>query len=268
MSNHYHLLVETPHPNLSQAIKWINVSYAAYFNRKRRRTGHLFQGRFKSILIDADEYLKHLSRYIHLNPLRAKIVEVLPEYKWSSYPAFVGKVKVPQWLETDWLHSLFGKKRKSAAGNYQAFVETIDITKLENPAKELTAGFILGGAEFVDWVKDTFLAERSKEREIPQLTSLKPRLTPDEVVAEVCNEFNCDRHLILQKGRKKNLARDVAIFLCRDFTGESGVELGRYFGNISGAGITVRHNHISKEIQKKWRLKGKINRLKKRIIKN
>ena len=268
MSNHYHLLVETPHPNLSQAIKWINVSYAAYFNRKRRRTGHLFQGRFKSILVDADEHLKHLSRYIHLNPLRAKIVEVLPEYKWSSYLAFIGKVKVPQWLETDWLLSLFGKKRKSAARNYQTFVETVDSTQLENPAKELTAGFILGGAEFVDWVKETFLAARSKDREIPQLTVLKPRLTPNEVVAAVCNEFNWDRHLILQKGRKKNLARDVAIYLCRDLTGESGVELGRYFGNISGAGITVRHNHISKEIQNNRRLKGKINRLKKRIINN
>jgi putative transposase len=78
MTNHYHLLVETPHPNLSQAIKWVNVSYAAYFNRKRRRAGHLFQGRFKSILVDADEYLKHLSRYIHLNPLRANMVDVLP----------------------------------------------------------------------------------------------------------------------------------------------------------------------------------------------
>ena len=99
-----------------------------------------------------------------------------------------------------------------------------------------------------------------------QLKRLKPRFTPDEVIATVGNEFNCRRRLILQKGRKKNLARDVAIYLCRDFTGESGVELGRYFGNISGAGITVRHNHISKEIQNNRRLKGKINQLKKRII--
>jgi chromosomal replication initiation ATPase DnaA len=102
---------------------------------------------------------------------------------------------------------------------------------------------------------------------IPAETA-EPRLTPNEVVAAVCNEFNWDRHLILQKGRKKNLARDMAIYLCRDLTGENGVELGRYFGNISVAGITVRHNHISKEIQNNRRLKGKINRLKKRIINN
>ena len=74
MDNHYHLLVETLEANLSLSMQWINVSYATYFNRKRGRRGHLFQGRFKEILIDADDYLKHLSRYIHLNPVRAKMV--------------------------------------------------------------------------------------------------------------------------------------------------------------------------------------------------
>lgn len=94
MTNH-HFLVETLEANLSRAIQWVNVSYAAYFNRKRQRRGHLFQERFKSIIVDADEYLKHLSRYIHLNPLRAKMVEQLISYPRSSYPAFAGKEKVP-----------------------------------------------------------------------------------------------------------------------------------------------------------------------------
>jgi len=101
MENHFHLLVETAEPNLSRAIQWGNVSYATYFNRKRGRHGHLFQGRFKAILIDADEYLKHLSRYIHLNPVRAKMVSNRAEYKWSSYPAFIGKQKKPQLLQTE-----------------------------------------------------------------------------------------------------------------------------------------------------------------------
>jgi hypothetical protein len=111
MNNHYHLLTETPHPNLSRAIKWINVSYAAYFNRKRRRCGHLFQGRFKAIVIDADEYLKQLSRYIHLNPVRARMVDLCKDYPWSSYPVFGGYAKAPEWLETYWLLSLFGENR-------------------------------------------------------------------------------------------------------------------------------------------------------------
>lgn len=117
MTNHYHLLVETPDPNLSRSIQWINVSYATYFNRKRDRRGHLFQGRFTSILIDADEYLKHLSRYIHLNPVRAKMVDRPSDYLWSSYPAFTGGKKPPDWLEVNWLLSQFGNKRKNAEKN-------------------------------------------------------------------------------------------------------------------------------------------------------
>ena len=115
MTSHYHLLIETPLPNLSQAVKWINVSYATYFNRKRNRRGHLFQGRFKSIIVDADEYLKPLSRYIHLNPIRAKMVDKLDSYPWSSYPAYVGKRKPLAWLEIDWLLSLFDKRPKQAS---------------------------------------------------------------------------------------------------------------------------------------------------------
>ncbi len=103
MTNHYHFLVETLQPNLSKAFQWINVSYAAYFNRKYRRKGHLFQGRFKSILVDADEYLKQLSRYIHLNPVRTKLVEHPGDYPWSSYPVYIGKKKSPGWLQTRWL---------------------------------------------------------------------------------------------------------------------------------------------------------------------
>jgi len=119
MTNHYHLLIETSESNLSTAIQWLNVSYAAYYNRKHQRRGHLFQGRFKYILIDADEYLKQLSRYIHLNPVRANIVTRPVEYPWSSYPAFVGKIKPPKWLETKWLLGCFGKKKKKEKRNDQ-----------------------------------------------------------------------------------------------------------------------------------------------------
>ena len=268
MTNHYHFLVETPEPNLSRAVQWINVSYAAYFNRKRDRIGHLFQGRFKSILVDADEYLKHLSRYIHLNPLRANMVEQLLSYPWSSYPVFAGKAKAPDWLEVDWLLSLFGKSRKKACAAYRRFVEGVEPAKVEDPEKDVVGGFILGSVAFVNWVKDTYLSERSGEKEIPQLKELKPKLTPDDVVAAVCEEFGCDTETIVRKGRKRNTARDVAIYLARDLTGVSGISLGDYFGNISGAGVTVRYTHVAKAISGNRRLRGRISRIKERIINN
>ena len=268
MTNHYHFLFETPEANLSRAIKWLNVSYAGYFNRKRQRRGHLFQGRFKSILVDADAYLKHLSRYIHLNPLRANMVEELLSYPWSSYRAFVGKAKAPDWLERRWLLSLFGKNRKRAFKAYRSFVEGVEPARVENPEKDVVGGFILGSVEFVNWVKDTYLSKRSDEAEIPQLKEVKPRPTPDAVVAAVCEEFGCDADWIVQKGRKKNTARDVAIYLSRELTGASGAQLGKYFGNICGAGITVRYKHVVKDLSRNRRLKGRTNRIKKRIINN
>lgn len=266
MSNHFHLLVETPEPNLSVAIQWINVSYATYFNRKHGRHGHLFQGRFKAILIDADEYLKHLSRYIHLNPVRAKMVSNPAEYTWSSYLAFIGKQKAPQFLETDWLLSNFSKRKKEARRNYKNFVESADIKTLENPNRQLTAGFILGDSDFVNWVKETFLSGRKDEKEIPQLKKLKPKVQLETVLQAVCEEFNCSEEQIITKGRKKNKVREVAIYLAREVSGMSGKDLGGRFGGVSGALITMMYNRIVEEIAQNRRFKHRVEKTKKRIF--
>lgn len=267
MTNHYHLLVETPQPNLSQAIKWINVSYAAYFNRKRRRRGHLFQGRYKAILVEADTYLKHLSRYIHLNPIRANLAKRLDAYPWSSYGAFIDKTPKPAWLETDWLLSLFGKQQKLATRNYQLFVEEVAWDSLENPAKDLIGGLVLGNTDFVNWVKFTFLATPDSTKKYhTQLADFDLQLAPDTVVDVVSETFGCDRESVLTKGRKRNIARDTAIYLARDLTGKSNVFLGQYFGGISGAGITGRYNHVVQQLKTNPRFKIRVNRIKKQLF--
>jgi REP element-mobilizing transposase RayT len=266
MTNHYHLLVETPEANLSRAIQWINVSYAVYFNIKRERHGHLFQGRFKAVLVDADEYLKQLSRYIHLNPVRAKMVESASDYPWSSYSLFVGRKKVPKWLETDWLLSQFGRNLKEAKKNYKSFVENVDAGSLENPSKEITGGFILGDEGFVEWVKARFLSVQLDDKEKPQLKKLKPKVVIDDIVCAVGKSFDSPPEQILSKGKKRNRARDVAIYLARDLTGMGGKELGEIFGKVSGAAITMRHKAVSEKIRKNKRLKDQIGRLTKRII--
>ena len=228
----------------------------------------MFQGRYKAILVNAVEYLKQLSRYIHLNPIRAKMVTELCSYPFSSYPAFIGQVKAPTWLEINWLLSLFGQSRRAAARNYRDYVEKVDIANLENPAKDITGGFILGSVEFVNWVKESFLSYRREKKEIPQIRQLKPRTTPIAIVEAVCQEFNCQAEQILRKGAKRNTVRDVAIYLARELSGESGVELGKYFGNICGAAVTVRHKHISELIMRNRRLKGRINRVRGKIVNN
>ena len=266
MSNHYHLLIQTPDSNLSKTMQWINVSYATYFNRKRDRHGHLFQGRFKAILIDADEYLKHLSRYIHLNPVRAKMVASPSDYQWSSYRAFIGKQKLPQFLETDWLLSTFGKNKKQARQSYKDFVENVDAKTLEDPGAQISEGFLLGGTNFIKWVKQTFLSGRNDEKEIPQLKKLKPRVALEDVVHAVSEQFETSTEQITAKGRKNNKAREVAIYLSRDMCGLSCKQLGIYFGGVSGALITIMHKRITEEASQNRRFRRRIDNIKKRIF--
>lgn len=268
MTNHYHVLVETPEANLSRVMKWINVSYAVYFNTKRKRHGHLFQGRFKSVLVDADEYLKQLSRYIHLNPVRAKMVESVSDYQWSSYGFFIGKKKSPKWLETDWLLSQFGRNQKEGKKNYKAFVEKVDIESLEDPSNEIVGGFILGDEGFIKWVKEQFLSCQTDDRERPQLTELKPRVKTHEIVSAVAESFDCEPSHIWAKGKKRNIARDVAMYLSVNLTGKGGKELGRIFGNVSGAAITMRYKALSEQITRNRKLKSRITKLTRSIMNN
>lgn len=266
MDNHYHLLIETKEPNLSQAIQWLNVSYAIYFNRRYRRPGHLFQGRFRAILIEADEYLRPLSRYIHLNPVRAKLVSTPDLYFWSSYRALIGKTRIPRFLEVDWLLSNFSEKRKEAMRKYRAFVEGMDMTKLKNPNKEIFGSFILGRKHFVTWVKETFLLGKDDNKEIPQLKQLKTRVDPRRVVDEVCKEFGCSTEQVLKKGTKRNKAREAAIYLAKELSGLTCRDLGIYFGGVSGALITMMANRIAqRQIQDQVFEEG-INKIKGQIF--
>jgi putative transposase len=106
MRNHYHLLLRTNSPNLSRAMQWLGLSYARRLNNRLGRCGHLFQGRFKAMVVESDAYMVELSCYIHRNPLRAKVVKRLIEYRWSSYPAYAYGKKGPEWLKTDLILSV------------------------------------------------------------------------------------------------------------------------------------------------------------------
>jgi chromosomal replication initiation ATPase DnaA len=123
----------------------------------------------------------------------------------------------------------------------------------------------LGRVDFVNWVKNTFLSKESNSKQIPQLKILKPRPTPDALIQAVCDEFGCTIECILRKGKKRNLARDVAIYLCRQMTGETSVVLGRRF-DISGAGIAARHDRIAKKLETDRKLKGRQDRIGRKIL--
>jgi hypothetical protein len=167
MDTHYHLLLETPSGNLPQIMRHINGAYTTYFNVKRDRSGHLFQGRYKAILVDIDEYAKELSRYIHLNPVRAKIVETPEEYDWPSYKFYIGKQRAAKWLYRDFIHGYFGKRVSTAQKGYQKFVNAIAHQECDSPLDEVVSSTLLGSADFIAFIKDNFLSAKKPDKELP-----------------------------------------------------------------------------------------------------
>lgn len=147
MTNHYHLLIETPDANLSRGMRHLNGVYTQRFNRRHKRVGHVFQGRYKALLVQKDAYLLELSRYIVLNPVRARMVQSVDAWKWSSYRFTIGISTPPPWLETDWLLAQFGPQRSSAVSAYRHYVASGMYA--DSPFEHIEDQLYLGDAAFV-----------------------------------------------------------------------------------------------------------------------
>ena len=165
MDNHYHLLIETPEANLSQGMRQLNGVYTQYFNRSNGRVGHVYQGRYKAILVEHDSYLLELARYVVLNPLRANRVKRLDQWPWSSYLATCGQVDVPAWLNTDGLLSQFGKRRAQAIEGYIEFVH--QGARLPSVWTQLQGQIYLGSEKFVAKMQK-FIDKQPSLKEIPR----------------------------------------------------------------------------------------------------
>jgi len=177
MSNHYHLLVETPSPNLSKGMQLLNGVYTQRFNRMTNRSGHVFQGRFKAILVEKESHLLELARYVVLNPVRAKVVRSARDWPWSSYRATAGQTEAPDFLTIDWIQSQFGARRESAIRAYRRFVSQgrgLDVWA------NLRAGSLLGSEGFAERMKprladtplDPNVLRRERDAARPNLKTL------------------------------------------------------------------------------------------------
>lgn len=151
MDNHFHLMIETPEANLSRGMRQLNGVYTQGFNRRHRIVGHLFQGRFKAILVERDSYLLELARYVALNPVRAKMAKAPEDYAWSSYRATLGRAPAPAGLSADWLLGQFAKTKAVARQRYQAFVQAG--VGQPSPWKDLKGQVLLGSETFVEKIR-------------------------------------------------------------------------------------------------------------------
>ena len=167
MDNHYHLLIETSDGNLSMGMRHLNGVYTQSFNRRHKRVGHVFQGRFKAVIVEKESHLLELCRYVVLNPVRAGMVSAPQKWRWSSYRATGGITKKESYLATDWILGHFGKTKSEARIKYRQFVKD-GMAGKEAPWEKLKGQIILGSDMFIERVRE-FLGGKEQFTEIPRL---------------------------------------------------------------------------------------------------
>lgn len=208
MSNHYHLLLETPEGNLSRGMRQLNGIYTQQFNRRHNRIGHVLQGRYKAILVDKDNYLLELCRYVVLNPVRAGVVRSPKEWQWSSYGSTTGYRKGIPCLTTEWILLQFGNERKEASRRYREFVH--EGLKEESPLKEVKGQLFLGEDSFIERFQQ-LMKDKEALKEIPRLQRYVARPLLEEIL-------------------KERKLEDVSIYRAHVKYGYTLKEIGEYLG--------------------------------------
>ena len=185
LPNHYHLLIETAKANLSQCMQFINTGYAGYHNWRYSATGHVFQGRYKGILIEKETYFRKVSQYIHLNPVESGLTTTPEDYKWSSYQYFLKEKNAPPFLDTKTTFEDIGGKAK-----YQLFIANGLKLGIEDITKYATRGNILGSIDFIDEIEEKYTISPSSEgvgdRESREALSDKKKLS-DKIIKTIDN---------------------------------------------------------------------------------
>lgn len=273
MDNHYHLLVGTPQANLSSAMQWLGVSYTMGFNRRHRRVGHLFQGRFKAILVE-EQAAAEVGRYVHLNPVRVRgfgldkrgqqrshaglvdrpdptrvreRLEQLRQYRWSSYRAYAGWAQSPPWLTTRRILEMMGGRTASERQKaYRQFVETpLREGLLENPWERLEAGVLLGTVEFVRRWRARATGD---SREQPQLKRLRPRVSLPEAIRAV--EHVKQESWEQFRDRYGDWGRDMVVYLARRQGGLRLRDLAEAIGGLDYGSVAMITKRFGKRLEK------------------
>ena len=237
MPNHYHILICTPLPNLSSGMRHLNSLYTKHYNRKYKKDGALFRGRYKAILIDAENYLLRVSRYIHLNPVKASLVKHSNKYRWSSYRFYSCTITAPDWLYTTEILSRFGTKHQK--NKYSLFVLAKTDLELETFYCKIKLLPILGSDLFRKQISQTILTKMVATKNIPD----KKNVCTTPSIIKICKIVAKHYHVSTESLHNVNhatgnLPRTIAIYLAAELSGKKFKVIVRFFKNISTTGIS------------------------------
>jgi putative transposase len=264
MDNHYHLLLRTPRGNLSRAMRHLNGVYTQRYNRIQKTDGPLYRGRYKAILIDVDAYLLNVSRYIHRNPIEARIVRRAERYPWSSYSAYIGKSKAPLWLCMKDTLGMIGQRNRQQ--RYQTFVEEgID---------EDTAAFYQKKKQAPILGRESFIARKTNaiagNIEQPESRRRAKEIALDTIVEGVVQVFQVEREEIFHtpRGRgQENHARSAALYVSRKTAGLPLTNIAEYFGLGHYGSVSGANSRFEARMADDKQLLSKVMRLNKTINK-
>jgi REP-associated tyrosine transposase len=270
MNNHYHLQIETPRANLSKAVQWLNVSYSVWYNRRYRRVGPLFQGRFKAILHEQATCGVTINRYIHLNPVRlrkqgghegrsgvmeevsremvSERVRALKEYPWSSYRFYSGRVKSPDWITTAAVLAYFNGGSDRTQGNAygRELEEAAGLGRLETDWKsEVKAMLLLGPEAFVDRMKGLLKGDRREQTSVRQAAT--EVFSWVEITGAVATAWNTPWEMA--RSAHGSGARAAALYVSRHYSDQSLRELGQLAGGMEYPAVTMAIRRFEKRLQ-------------------
>ncbi len=273
MPNHFHLLVQTPQANLSEFMRHFLVTYTVRFNRRNDRTGHVFQGRFKSLLVEEDEYLLPLSRYIHLNPIRTSQFkdadsknksEYLKKYPWSTFPGYCFLRKRNKNIEYGWLlKTYFGEDNAKGRRQCREYVYHALGGKIENPFEEVVFQSILGTQDFVEWVKNKL--PRKRQREVPSLTKLYRDICVEQIIGEVAKAGDAQADDLRDRKTKLKVLRQMAMELSYRYSNNKQKEIGAIFG-VDYSTVSQSRARLKNKLKSSRKLEKQFKRIQEQIL--
>lgn len=276
MANHFHLMLETPGGNLSRFMQKLTTSYSIYFNLRHGRHGHLFDGRFKAKVVDGDDYLLKLSRYVHLNPVfvgawkerdLGKRVEYLRSYSWSSYPEYIGARNRWKFLETGPVIAHIGGRGKNRADRYREFVEA-GLAEDDQELREVMAAspLCIGGEsfrEFIGGLHQKLMAGRKCSEDI-SYRRMVAALDPELILKVVTEELGAESEAFMQRRRGSPLRAIAAKFLLR-YGGQTQRDVARLLKMGSGSAVSVQARKFDTWIAADRRLTRQVLQIQRRL---
>ena len=227
MSNHYHILVQTPDANLSRCMRHINGVYTQRYNSKHSLDGQLFRGRYKAINVSEDNYLLQLIRYIHRNPVRAGIVEKAEDYLWSSHKGYLSGNKKWDWLYKEFILSILSKVPGERIKKYRKFMKEEEDESFLRMFNMKKLPSILGDSQFVEKIKTGFFQDKLNI-EVPESKLLAPDI--ETIKKHICSYYDIQEpDLYNSKRAVYNEPRSMGMYLSRQIRGESLKNIGEQF---------------------------------------